>query len=284
MDGGTGAFRPVAMAPRRPGSGRDDLQRQRDQDRHRERQRRDRPADDAGLHPHRRGGLNGTAVFVDEPTTLDETFTTGDPANYTSTLTCLYGPDDTPITVAADGSFTTPAAAKDTTIRCEFTNTRNSATLTLEKEWVDGEAGDSARLIINGANGATATTTGGNQVSTEKATATVYAGDTVGLAESLTTPSGASYQSSLACDGQTITAIGTSGTYTVPADPDAVTCRFTNTPRSWLDHDRQGRHEHGRRLRCKRLRFHRHRRHRRFHARRRRSLAWESRRSRSATC
>ena len=173
----------------------------------------------------------GTAVFVDEPTTLDETFTTGDPANYTSTLTCLYGPDDTPITVAADGSFTTPAAAKDTTIRCEFTNTRNSATLTLEKEWVDGEAGDSARLIINGANGATATTTGGNQVSTEKATATVYAGDTVGLAESLTTPSGASYQSSLACDGQTITAIGTSGTYTVPADPDAVTCRFNNTKR-----------------------------------------------------
>ena len=76
----------------------------------------------------------------------------------------------------------------------------------------------------------TATTTGGDQVSTEKATATVYAGDTVGLAEALTTPSGANYQSSLACGGQTITASGTSGTYTVGSDPDDVTCRFTNTP------------------------------------------------------
>ena len=77
---------------------------------------------------------------------LAETFTTGDPASYATTLGCDNG-----VTVA-NGSFTVPSTlSAGTTITCTFTNARRSATMTLRKSWVNGAAGDTADLSIDGA-------------------------------------------------------------------------------------------------------------------------------------
>ncbi len=174
----------------------------------------------------------GTTVYVGETVALDETFTTGSAANYTESLTCVYGQSDTTIAVT-NGSITIPAPAKDETIRCEFTNTRNSATLTLEKAWVDGEQDDTAVIGIDGTNDdmttATAAGTAGTDVSADTASTTVLSGETVTLSEVLGAGNAAAYQTTLECGGTPVTLTGLSGTYTVPADPDAVTCRFTNS-------------------------------------------------------
>ena len=50
------------------------------------------------------------------------------------------------------GTFTVPATPVD--VECTFKNTRTRAELTLRKEWVDGAAGDSAELEIDGINDA----------------------------------------------------------------------------------------------------------------------------------
>ena len=77
---------------------------------------------------------------------LAETFTTGDPARYATTLACDNG-----VTVT-NGSFTVPPTlSAGATITCTFTNARRSATLTLQKSWVNGAAGDTADLSIDGA-------------------------------------------------------------------------------------------------------------------------------------
>ena len=56
--------------------------------------------------------------------------------SYTSTLDC----GGTPITLTGlTGTYTVPATPAD--VVCTFTNTRQRATLTLQKTWVDGAAG-----------------------------------------------------------------------------------------------------------------------------------------------
>ena len=83
---------------------------------------------------------------------------------------------------AATRSPPTPLAAT-----CTITNTRTSATLILQKQWVNGAAGDTAGLTIaTPAPGtpasATSTATGaaGSETDTvNRATATVFSGQTV---------------------------------------------------------------------------------------------------------
>ena len=164
---------------------------------------------------------------------LAETFTTGNPANYATTLGCDHG-----VTVT-DGSFTVPSSlAAGTPITCRFTNARRSATLTLEKFWENGADGDTADLAIDAATSgagfttATAPPPSGNGLSTDKATATVFSGETVDLDETFGAGNTGTYDTGLTCTDQaglTYTAGDLSGTYTVPATPGNVVCRFTNT-------------------------------------------------------
>ena len=70
---------------------------------------------------------------------------------------------------------------------CTFTNTRQRATLTLQKTWINGAAGDTANLSINGGppvDRAPPTATSGPDTSPDTATATVLSGSTVTLSRS----------------------------------------------------------------------------------------------------
>ncbi|HZE39706.1 MAG TPA: hypothetical protein VE172_12935 [Stackebrandtia sp.] len=180
------------------------------------------------------GGDNHDAsmdVLAGDTVEMRERFDTSGRANfYTPSLTCNYGihPD-------AHGAFTVPKSlASGVPITCAFTNTAKPTTLTLQKKWVDGAKGDAAHLSINGAKGgagvATSTASGvsGSHTDTQhQATATVYPGDKVRLAETFGTKTGG-YTAQLACGGKTIGS-GPSGVFEVPADPKDMTCEFTNT-------------------------------------------------------
>jgi len=175
---------------------------------------------------------SGTQVSVSESSGAN----TG---TYTAELACdAAGLDYTGGDLS--GTFTVPPAATD--VVCMFTNTRTSATLTVLKRWVDGADGDSADLAIASVASpgpappawvaATATVPAGGQgVSQEQVSATIYSGVDVHVREGLDAGNTGTYTTELACDAGTPTyASGDlSGTFTVPTDPVNMVCTFTNT-------------------------------------------------------
>uniref|UniRef100_UPI00262F93C3 DUF7507 domain-containing protein n=1 Tax=uncultured Cocleimonas sp. TaxID=1051587 RepID=UPI00262F93C3 len=131
-------------------------------------------------------------------------------------------------TEGVGSSFTMP----DESVTCTLTNTRKSATLTLQKTWVDGESGDTASLTADGSTDGPVDITH-NSISTgsntdkDTDTLTIFAGDTVSVEESLGSTNLGSYDSVLLC---TNGASGsTTGNFIVPETPVDVTCTFTNT-------------------------------------------------------
>jgi uncharacterized repeat protein (TIGR01451 family) len=168
-------------------------------------------------------------VFAGETIALSESFTSGTAANYTHSLSCTGNNGALTYTAgAASGSLL--ISGSDSAITCTFTNTRRSATLALAKTWVDALVGETAALSTTGgtnnpslnstANSASETDTG--------STATVFAGETLALAE--TVSNSANYNSALACSGNG-TALSGSNLTVNPADT-AIVCTFTNTRRS----------------------------------------------------
>ena len=169
---------------------------------------------------------SGTAVTVTagESGTIGETFSIGSASNYAASLSCVGNAD--PLT----GNTLTISAA-DTAITCTETNTRNSASLVLAKQWASGSiAGDTATVTTSGfsteaSSGASVAQAGGN---TDQGTSvTVFAGDSATIGETYSVGSPASYTSSLACTGTS----GLAGTtLTVGAADTAIVCTETNTP------------------------------------------------------
>ena len=155
------------------------------------------------------GTPNETAsavVLVGETYPFAETFTSGDAANYNSSWTC-DGAVDTGAP-GISGAVEVTAADAGGTVSCEFLNARKTMTLKLQKAWVNGHAGDTAQLAIDGINdgGATSTATstlGTVTDTTHVAIVTAFAGETVALNE--TVVPGANYNSSLACGAHAIT-------------------------------------------------------------------------------
>ncbi len=156
--------------------------------------------------------------------------------SYTSQITCNR-PGLTPDADGQGGSFQVPAAPEAVT--CTITNTRTSASLILQKTWVNAAAGDTAALTITGSDAATfgsatSTATGAAGSATDtvnRATAVIFSGGTVDLAEDLGAGNTGSYTSLIVCDqpGLTPDPDGQGGSYTVPETPIAVTCTITNT-------------------------------------------------------
>ena len=131
-------------------------------------------------------------VFAGDTIDLDERHPgAGNTGTYQTNLTCTDPAGLTYMPSAPSGTYTVPAAAS--TVVCTFTNTRTSATLILQKEWVNAAAGDQAGLSITGTDpatsgSATSTASGaaGSQIDTvNRATATIFSGETVTLAEVL---------------------------------------------------------------------------------------------------
>ncbi|HEX6659944.1 MAG TPA: hypothetical protein VF065_17755, partial [Ilumatobacter sp.] len=186
------------------------------------------------------GTPNETAsavVLVGETYPFSETFTSGDAANYNSSWTC-DGAVDTGAP-GISGAVEVTAADAGGTVSCEFLNARKTMTLELQKAWVNGHAGDTAQLAIDGINdgGATSTATstlGTVTDTTHVATVTAFAGETLTLNE--TVVMGANYNSSLTCGAHAITYSAGARTGSIaiaPADEaSTVTCTYTNTRKS----------------------------------------------------
>ena len=195
---------------------------------------------------------NGSADQLDTTHVVTETVYSGQPISLAESLTGIGGyttglacTDPSGANVAGlgyvpgglSGIYTLPGAVTSA-VTCTFTNTRTSATLTLQKRWVNGAAGDSADLSIAGATAApgaataTVASTGsatGTGTSSQTATMTVLSGQQVSLSEMLSGIGG--YDTALSCtDGTGLTyTTGLAGSYTMPKIPANATCTFTNT-------------------------------------------------------
>lgn len=156
-------------------------------------------------------------VRIGDIISIGETFTTGSVTNYTSALSCTG--------TSGLSSTTLTVAAADTNIVCTYTNTRKTATFTLQKSWVNAIVSNAVNITATGlttlssiANTASETDSGGVQ--------TVRAGDVITLGETFTTGTPANYTTALACTGTS----GLSGsTLTVGSADTAIVCTYTNS-------------------------------------------------------
>ena len=161
--------------------------------------------------------------------TLAETLASANTGSYTSTLGCDNGVL-TPPTPGLSGSFTMPpdAGAGDT-ITCTVTNTRTQATLTLTKDWASSADGDTAGLVIGGADsGITGPTTSTAPTSTT-VTARVFSGEAVTVVELLADANVSSYDVTTECTNVDDFQPGNIGaSFTVPDTATQIACTITN--------------------------------------------------------
>ena len=131
------------------------------------------------------------------------------------------------------GVLTAASKCRNNAVVCTFTNTRTQHRVTLQKEWLNGFKGDTAKLTINGGrkDPATATSTalGGSQLDTEQVAFTgVLTGDRVTISEIL--GGTGIYASSWECTGTQDRSIaagtGTEGSFVMPNE--RIVCTITN--------------------------------------------------------
>lgn len=169
------------------------------------------------------------------PLTLSETpAATTDPANYLSAYSCTNsGSGGTAVAPGSGTSFPLTPANNDV-IACSFTNTRRSAELTLAKSWTNAYLNDVVTISASGLNSRSFASTAEtrNETDTDTGTVTVYAGETVTLAEAFTTGLPADYGRSLTCTGSsgTLSYIpdSLSGTLAISGADTQITCTFSN--------------------------------------------------------
>ena len=132
------------------------------------------------------------------------------------------------------------AADAGTTVKCKFVNERKTMTLKLQKAWVNGHAGDTAQLAIDGINDGNATSTATSTLGTVIDSDPRRHGHGLrrrdGDAQRDSSIPGANYNSSLACGAHAVTYSAGARTGSIaiaPADAaSTVTCTYTNTRKS----------------------------------------------------
>jgi catabolite regulation protein CreA len=170
-------------------------------------------------------------ALVGETVTLSEVLAgTGD---YSTDFSCT-GAANAPTYTPGATSATLLVDAADTSVTCTFTNTINTAELTLQKTWVGAVAADTADLTADGANGpvmAAVVAAGGDETSGTTAMLTSLVGETVTLSEVL--GGTGVYATDFVCTGNTnaptYTPGATSATLLIDAADTAITCTYTNT-------------------------------------------------------
>ncbi len=160
------------------------------------------------------------AVTVGSTVTLGENISTG-AGYYNATLSCTRNSDNAAVSVTGN-NLTMP----DADVTCGYTNTRKSASLTLQKIWANAKLNDAATIT---ATGLTSLSAVANTASETDAAAgqTVYAGDSITLGETFSTGSVSNYNATLACTGNATALTGT--TLTVNPADTAITCSYTNS-------------------------------------------------------
>src|SRR4029079_1023810 len=172
------------------------------------------------------------SVSTGDRVTVGEDLPAANTGSYHTTVACDNGADPN-----ADGSFTVTAAMVATGVTCTITNTRQRATVVLQKHWNNAATGDTADLTITGGviSPATATSTvtpdtGATFTDTVNQAATaVRTGDRVTVGEDLPGANAGSYDTTVTCDNGARP--DADGTFTVTAAMVAtgVTCTITNT-------------------------------------------------------
>ena len=163
---------------------------------------------------------NATAAAASGATvTLAEAFTTGNAANYTTTLACTKVSDGSTVPVSGSGLSRTFTMPSDSAVSCAYTNTRKTGTLQLFKAWGAGSTTGNVASIgatTGGASNTTAFTATAPVAGNSGTVVSVAAGDTLTFpAETMTTGTLANYTTVLSCtadDGPTANALsGTNG-------------------------------------------------------------------------
>jgi hypothetical protein len=159
---------------------------------------------------------------------------TTDLANYLSAYNCTNsGSGGTAVAPGSGTSFAVTPANNDV-IACSFTNTRRSAELTLAKRWTNAHLGNAVQITASGLNSRSFASTAEtrSETDTDTGTMTIYAGETVTLAEAFTTGLPAEYAKSLTCTGNSGTLSYTpdslSGTLATSGLDTQITCTFSN--------------------------------------------------------
>jgi hypothetical protein len=181
-----------------------------------------------------------TGVFPGQHLTVTENLGGGNTGSYTSSLACDNG-----VNPDANGSFTLSQAQASTTVTCTFTNTRHRANLIVRKRWVNGAAGDQAKLQLSGTNPdlgpvtetSVASGAAGSEIdAANRIRAGVFAGQHITVSESLLPTNTASYEPTLDCVDSAghdilIASNEFGGTFTLNTAQanSTVTCTFTNT-------------------------------------------------------
>jgi hypothetical protein len=166
------------------------------------------------------GGTTGAVTVTATTHTVGETAgTSTDLANYSTVI----GGD-----CASNGSVTVNSG--DAKV-CSITNTRKSATLTLQKTWVNARSGETATVtssgFTNNASSGLSTSTGNN--TTAGSSVTVFAGESGTISEVLS--NSGNYNAVLSCTGNGTPLSGSTPGSTLTINPadTAITCTITNT-------------------------------------------------------
>jgi len=171
-----------------------------------------------------------TLGALNTSTSITETI----PANYTLTSAVCVDESLTPVSSTLVGGVLTIAPAAvlgGVDLVCTFTNTRKSAQVSFVKSWINGQVGNQVTLSSTGGTNnpslvAIAATT--NEVDSGLFV-TVYAGETLTLAETFNVGSAANYTTGLACTGASDGA-PSNGLSIAAADNGAnIVCTYTNT-------------------------------------------------------
>lgn len=171
------------------------------------------------------GGSGSATVPANNAVTVDEIAGSGTSlVNYSSSYSCSGGYTATNVpgtSIAIPAANLLPGAA----VSCTFSNTRKSATLTLQKTWVAALVNDAVTVTATGLTSLNSTANTANETDSGSPQ-TVYAGSVITLDENFTSGTPANYGASLACSGTA----GLSGTtLTVGAGDSAIVCTYTNT-------------------------------------------------------
>ena len=158
--------------------------------------------------------------------TINESFTSGNPANYSASLSCSGMGAGTTLV----GNVLTVGAVPGA-VTCTETNARAAGTLQVAKTWVNAALTDAVNVsATGGANSATVASVAGTANETDAGTpVAVSAGEIFTIGESFTSGSAANYSSGLSCTGlgNGTTLVG--NVLTIGPTPGAIVCTQTNT-------------------------------------------------------
>jgi len=168
-------------------------------------------------------------VFAGEAVVLSETLSVGD---YTTGLECT-GPEEALTYTEGAVAGTLAPEAGEASVVCTFTNTKAAAqtVLTLEKAWDRAKPGDRVALTAASRNTAKSIIGASAVASADAAPAraTVYAGNTIDLAEVFSVGDADNYDVSWRCVDRSDAELSETSTVVVPSAPSPITCTATNS-------------------------------------------------------